>query len=284
MTLPASHKYLRIGNKVMGAIHTKHAKQIGFISAFVLSASAGRSENLYRVIVGFQKADTLPSTDEGEHFEIVTVSDRDLIVFPEEESQYGYDYMGRVVCPDCLQPIEMFKGYHEDRKFTYEWRRGRYIYSNSHEHAEKLYCPECNYIFRKNNETVTFQTQASFYVGEKWGCSPYYGETILEYLHQFNYRVIGIDSSVYLMTPFNALKKLGFVGHVVIFLNDNGGEINLGIVNSNQYFSSVPYTRFGHVISPETVVYRIMQTLSAEPIDYELECTSSWLVEYRESK
>ncbi|MGG4499078.1 hypothetical protein [Brevibacillus reuszeri] len=281
MTRLAPTVYMSIGDRVMGASHTSRAKRIGFISDLELNVFAGASDSQYKVTVKFPN-EGLHATDEGDLNEVVTVPERDLIFFPEDESQLGFDYLGRVVCPQCLHSIERFKGYHEDRKFAYEWKRGSYIYSNSHEHVEKLYCPECNFVFRKDTEIVTFHTHATFYVGEKWGCSPHYGETILEYLHQFSYRVIGIDSSVYLMTPFNALK--GYDGRVVMFLNDNGGEINLGIVNAHKDFPSVPYTRFGQVISPETIVYRIMQTLSNDPIDYELECTSSWLEQYRESK
>ena len=55
------------------------------------------------------------------------------------------------------------------------------------------------------------------------------------------------------------------------FLNDNGGEINLGYINQAElYLTSVPTTDDHHYqLTAETVAYRIAMTLRGQPVEYD---------------
>jgi hypothetical protein len=72
------------------------------------------------------------------------------------------------------------------------------------------------------------------------------------------------------------IKKIGEANGTVIveynnrwaFLNDNGGEINLGYINEND-LRSVPTTTNRGTLTAEVVAYRIAMTLKGEPVDYD---------------
>lgn len=57
-------------------------------------------------------------------------------------------------------------------------------------------------------------------------------------------------------------------GHDWWFLNDNGGEINLGKINYEDS-PSVPTTDFRGPLTVETVAYRIAMTIMGRPVDYD---------------
>jgi hypothetical protein len=48
---------------------------------------------------------------------------------------------------------------------------------------------------------------------------------------------------------------------------DNGGEINVELINHSQ-FRSVPITRYGRLLDPCTIGYRIFCALTDSEIDY----------------
>ena len=57
-------------------------------------------------------------------------------------------------------------------------------------------------------------------------------------------------------------------GAVVWFLNDNGGEINMGRVNDSADCLNAPYTAGGHTLAGATVGYRVLCLMAGLPVDW----------------
>ncbi len=52
------------------------------------------------------------------------------------------------------------------------------------------------------------------------------------------------------------------------FLNDNGGEFNMGRVNADDADRSAPYTAWGMLLDGATMAYRVRCIMNDEAIDY----------------
>lgn len=72
--------------------------------------------------------------------------------------------------------------------------------------------------------------------------------------------------TIYLEAPFPYQEHARCVGPMV-YLCDNGGEVNVGYVNRVRG-ASVPSTWNSINLNAETMYYRIKQALMGEPIDY----------------
>lgn len=71
--------------------------------------------------------------------------------------------------------------------------------------------------------------------------------------------------------PFRCQDPLG-LSRRWIFLADNGGEINIGLINGTDNPPSIPTTWHSSNLNAETVQYRILAALNREPIDYDHRC------------
>ncbi|MDC0764877.1 hypothetical protein POF51_29585 [Brevibacillus sp. AG] len=261
-----------IGNKVMGSTQSSFPKRTGTIVGFNYNYGSLGEVVGVSITVDFDDCNDATILDE-----------TNVIFFPDNKFEYGIDFAGRTVCPECLHTIDEFVGIHQRRSFSYTWKRGNYICFSSEEQVKQLFCPDCNHKFTNGDEWANFDEQRVFSLGVKWGARIEYGEQVLELLYGLGFQPILTGRTVYLMAPFNALSKHGYTGNLMMYFDDNGGEINLGVVNG-EGFESIPYMRHQRVISPETLVYRILQCLAVEPINYEMECSRSWLENYRASK
>lgn len=80
--------------------------------------------------------------------------------------------------------------------------------------------------------------------------------------HAFNIRVVGrLTSALIVQNERHPYGDLWFV-------NDNGGEFNMGRLNSGEPDIDVPYTAFGLMLDGATMAYRIRCTLDGTPIDW----------------
>ena len=83
---------------------------------------------------------------------------------------------------------------------------------------------------------------------------------MLAFLQKSGVRIVGTMRGTVLVERADA----------VWFLNDNGGEINMGRVNDSADCLNAPYTASGHTLSGATVGYRVLCILDNEPIDWTL--------------
>lgn len=58
----------------------------------------------------------------------------------------------------------------------------------------------------------------------------------------------------------------------MLFITDNGGELNVGWVNRDDTMESIASTWHGTPLNAETMHYRIRCHLDGEPIDYDRRC------------
>ena len=56
--------------------------------------------------------------------------------------------------------------------------------------------------------------------------------------------------------------------HIQYRIADNGGEITIQKINDPKYFAEFPTVYFSSSLNSETLMYRLLQTLKGEPIDY----------------
>lgn len=82
------------------------------------------------------------------------------------------------------------------------------------------------------------------------------------------------------LSVFYGIKRVGEIhgaiavmwtapGHYKVWtLSDNGGEINVEMINQPDTLISIPYTRNGFGVTAETMAYRICCAIRGEPIDW----------------
>ncbi len=77
----------------------------------------------------------------------------------------------------------------------------------------------------------------------------------------------GTLCQVYLQAPFDYQQRVNS-SHPMLYLCDNGGELNIGWVNLEETHRSIPYTGNRGDANAETMFYRILTVLDGEEPDW----------------